>query len=207
VTYVGNRWRRSGRGLYLLAGAVVAAGIVAGGAAWAVSGSSRSAKPGGTSGEFPSSIYPPPASFPDWGVPSGCPSLSGLRGPGANPTEQILPGLSRFGHVSENEDLHLSDRALWPVVRQYWNRPPSVSGVAELTPGDVISQPAAKSEDADAAAKNCGRRTTAKSWAIAVCPRRRSGDAPCSPRQSPGLTEHLLLLNRRGHWLIWFMRP
>ncbi len=153
---------------------------------------------------FPPSIYPAPASFPPWGNPGGCPSLGGVEPPGLGATAQVLPHLSRLGTESIVTDLSLTDRASWPVVRSNWSNEGLPGRVRTLTAADVVSGPAARSPYAGLVRGNCGQRTLDLSWWAAVCP---VGTRPCSLRDAPALTEHFLLVDRRGSWLVWFANP
>lgn len=179
--------------LAILALAVVAAGAV--GIAWKTMGD-------GT--DFPASLYPRPASYPDWGPPSGCPSLDGVDTIGRE-WKDALPVLSKLGTVSEHEDLRLSDRALWPVIRENWSDPARPAPQRTLRPEDVVGGDAAHSLESDLVSRHCGRATLAQSVWIAVCPVRPQGR--CNLSSEPALTEQYLLLRRRGHWLVWWMRP
>jgi len=153
---------------------------------------------------FPPSIYPAPASFPPWANPGGCPSLGGVEPPWLGATAQVLPHLSRLGTESIVTDLSLTDRASWPVVRSNWSNEGLPGRVRTLTAADVVSGPAARSPYAGLVRGNCGQRTLDLSWWAAVCP---VGTRPCSLRDAPALTEHFLLVDRRGSWLVWFAYP
>jgi hypothetical protein len=160
---------------------------------------------GGGGGDFPASVYPSPVSFPNWGPPSGCPSLEGVETPVVAAWRDALPVLSRFGTVSEHEDLRLSDRALWPVVRENWSRGSPPSPRRRLQPEDVVAGPASRSLESGLIARNCGQPTLARSVWIAVCPASRQ--TRCKLSNQPALIEHYLLLRRRHRWLVWWMRP
>ncbi|HEX9311705.1 MAG TPA: hypothetical protein VGA30_02620, partial [Actinomycetota bacterium] len=153
---------------------------------------------------FPPSIYPTAASFPAWGNPGGCPSPDGLEQPEAGAPAQILPHLSRLGTESFDTDLSLADRAYWPILQTTWSSGELPGRVRTLTPEGVVSGPAAESPYAGLVRGNCGRRTLDLSWWVAVCP---VGTRPCSLRDAPALTEHFLLVDRRGSWLVWFAYP
>jgi hypothetical protein len=156
---------------------------------------------------FPPSIYPAARSFPAWGSSGGCASLTGLLPVGRGATGAVLPLLARYAHVSENVDLHLSDRANWPVVRETWShhfKPPRPQPLPLV---DVYGAPAARSPYAGLVRQWCGSRLLQLSWWIAACPREPYPATPCRLRWQNALTGHLFLINRRGHWLIWFTYP
>ncbi|HET7127590.1 MAG TPA: hypothetical protein VFJ93_00770 [Gaiellaceae bacterium] len=171
----------------------IAAAVAASGAVAVTTGAAASPR-------FPASLYPPAASFPAWGPPTGCASIEGVRPIHGNPLPQLLPLLSHFQRVSELHDLQISDRAEWPQVRSAWRHghlkpAPAIT----LRVRDVRSGPARLNPYADLIRTNCGARLLAHSWWIAVCPTGQPRTA-CDP----GLTGHFLFLNRRGHWLLWW---
>jgi hypothetical protein len=153
---------------------------------------------------FPPSIYPSAASFPPWGNPGGCPSLDGVQPPGLRAIAEILPNLSRLGTESIDTDLFLADRAYWPILQATWSTGGLPGRVRTLTAEGVTSGPAARSPYAGLVRGSCGRRTLDLSWWVAVCPVETT---TCSPREAPALTEHFLLVDRRGRWLVWFENP
>jgi hypothetical protein len=158
-----------------------------------------------TPSAFPTAIYPTPASVPSSGAVDGCPSLSGVESrSGSLPLPDILAVLDQFGRVSKERDLQLSDRALWPVVNQDWPNGAKPQSPFQLVPGNVMAGPATRSPYADSISYNCGAQTLAESVWIAVCP---IGSQQCTPDTSPALTEHFFLLNRRSHWLVWWIYP
>jgi hypothetical protein len=154
----------------------------------------------GAAASFPPSIYPQPAKFPRWGLPNGCASLSGVRTPGRRAAAEALPTLARFGRVSREADFRLSDRALWPLVRQSWSH-----GAPSRRPfrrSDVVrSGPGSRSPYAGLIRRNCGRAILARSTWFAVC------GAGAGMACGPATTAHYLLIDRRGRWLVWFLYP
>jgi hypothetical protein len=153
---------------------------------------------------FPPSIYPTPASFPNWGAASGCPSLAGTEAPTGGVTAAVLTTLSQFGTVSENRDLHLSDRALWPVVRETWRVGTRPAPLRRVQRSDVVAASATRSPYAALIRKNCGSATSRRSLWVALCPK---SSRRCRLQNEPARIEHFLLLERRSHWLIWWMHP
>jgi hypothetical protein len=160
-----------------------------------------------TRSQFPPSIYPPPASFPHWGLPIGCPSLKGVTTLSHPDPRPLLTMLGRFDRVSELSDLRDSDRALWRLVRRDWRSARPRRGPVHLSRRDVVFGPGRQSAYAAGVSRNCGRRTLAVSWSVAVCPFNPNRVRPCSLREAPALTSHTLFVRRRGHWLIWFAYP
>ena len=151
------------------------------------------------SGRFPPSIYPLPRYFPAWGSPGGCPSLSGLQTLGPGTRNAAFPTLTRFGRSSLQTDLHLSDRTLWPSLLLEWRHTsgrPVEHGLVSRT--DVVkAHPARRSPYAKLIRHNCGAMTLAHSLEFVICRR------PCYPAERG----YMDLLERRGHWLIWFTYP
>jgi hypothetical protein len=156
---------------------------------------------------FPPSVYPPPTSFPRWGLPIGCPSLDGVPRLEQANLRSMLAVLGRFGEVSETTDLRASDRALWRVIRKDWSVARHRRGVVHLSNRAVVSGPGADSRYAALVRTNCGRPTLASSWAISVCPFDPHRSRTCTARESPALMSHFLFLRRHGHWLVWFAYP
>jgi hypothetical protein len=71
---------------------------------------------GASDAPFPPSIYPKPASFPEWGSPNGCASLKNVAPfDRQQARHQSLQVISEWGQISKWRDLHLSDRAEWPA--------------------------------------------------------------------------------------------
>jgi hypothetical protein len=176
-----------------VASAIAAAGLLAA----AVSAASP---------RFPPSIYPPAASFPHWGPPTGCASLAGVRPPRGNPLPRLLPLLARFQRVNELSDLLMSDRAYWPYVRASWHGAHRLRArpIARLRPRDVVSGPGRRSPYAVLIRRNCGGRLLARSWWVAACPLDIQRTRRCTLREAPALTGHFLFIDRRGHWLLWW---
>jgi len=160
---------------------------------------------GTTPAQDQASIYPRPVSFPDWGPPSGCPSLEGVARAGRHAPSAALAVLSRFGAVSKEEDLRLSDRALWPVVRESWSGGYRPNPPRRLRPRDVVAGAASESPYVGLVENDCGRATVRHSVWVAVCGRGRKH--PCSLSSEPALTTHYLLLDRLGRWLVWWLSP
>jgi hypothetical protein len=110
-----------------------------------------------------------------------------------------FPTLARFGNDSLDADLHLSDRALWPLIRQAWQYSPQNGGAVLRWSNVVQSGPAARSPYADLVRHNCGSAILSRSIWFAVC----GGKGLCGP----ALMGHYFLLERHGHWLVWFQYP
>ncbi len=171
--------------------------------------SSNNATAGGSpNGDaFPPSIYPRPASFPNWGSPNGCASLKNVASSPRNPRRASLRVLSQWGHISKTRDLHLSDRAEWPTVREDWAHGSEHSPPVDLRSNDVVQGPGARSPYANLVRNNCGQPLLDKSWWVAVCPGQDSQQTRCTLRTEPALIEHFMLLSRRRHLLVWFTNP
>jgi hypothetical protein len=119
----------------------------------------------------------------------------------------LLTILGRFGRVSELRDLQDSDRALWRVVRRDWRSAHPRRGPIRLSRKDVVFGPGRRSPYAASVARNCGRRTLAASWSVAVCPFEPRRSKRCSLGEAPATTTHFLFLRRLGRWLVWFEYP
>jgi hypothetical protein len=148
---------------------------------------------------FPPAIYPAPRYFPPWGLGSGCPSLTELRFPGRAAADAAFRTVARFGRVSVQADLHSSDRALWPNVRRGWqHRNGRPIGTRPLTRGNAVgTHPAVRSPYAELIRRNCGVATLKRSFEFVIC------EGACYPATK----NYMDLINRRGHWLVWFVYP
>jgi hypothetical protein len=71
---------------------------------------------------------------------------------------------------------------------------------------DVDIAPAQDSHLADMVETNCGSGVLDGSVWVAVCP--EGSAVPCSIGQgsSPSLINEFLVLNRQGHWLVWYQQ-
>lgn len=141
---------------------------------------------------YPSAIYPPARSFPDWGYPSGCPSLRNVdRLPHHGQPGALRAVTHLNGHRAH--DRRWADRAYWPALR---------SGHRDLDarrPGHHRERNALASGYASLLANNCGRAIVKQSrWIVT---------APGDPRAHPALSRNYFLLRRSGHWLVWFTTP
>jgi hypothetical protein len=155
--------------------------------------STTSARDGG----FSTSIYPPPRNFPNWGLLGGCPSLKGVHPYQRSGESAALRVLLRFGRNSLLSDLRNSDRALWQTIAVDWAQRGS-SKRARNAPIVAHSGSGRSAPDAPLIRTNCGDRILQDSTWFSTCPPRTS--ASCYP----ALRAQFLLLNRRGHWLVWF---
>jgi hypothetical protein len=156
---------------------------------------------------FPPRMYPPPRYFPQWGLPVGCPSLVGVARVRNEPATRLLDIVGRFERVSKEYDQSHADRALWRVVRQYWRSNPSTRGAIRLRLRDVVFGHATAAPQASLVRRNCGKATLERSWWLAVCPIEQHRSRPCSLREAPARTTHLLFIRRYGRWLLWFQMP
>lgn len=156
---------------------------------------------------FPPSIYPRPASFPNWGSPNGCASLKNVASAPHHARHASLRVLSQWGRISRNKDFHLSDRAEWPTVRDNWARRSRHRRPVRLRSKDVVQGRAKHSPYTGLVRNNCGVPILRRSWWVAVCPGPYPRKTRCTLRSDPALTGHFMLLRRRGHWLVWFSYP
>jgi hypothetical protein len=164
-------------GLVLLIGAIVGAG------APLAAGSSR----------FPPSIYPPPVRSRG-GALAACPNPAGLQSFTTSATATAKRSASRYLRVSEVADLHGSDRAWWPLVRQSWrSRKPGKGPGAEAALG---SEPASRSGYAVIVRYSCGQPLVARSLLVTI----GAPNARCVACRS-----QVFFIDRRGRVLIYFV--
>jgi hypothetical protein len=167
-----------------------------------------SAGAGASDNPFPASVYPKPASFPNWGSPNGCASLKHVAAIDRQQARrQSLRVLSQWGQISRSRDLHLSDRAEWPIVKENWKHKSGAGQALDIRSNDVVQGRGKRSPYAGLIRHNCGSRIVRRSWWVALCPGPYPGKGHCTLDTAPARTEHFMLLNRRDHWLVWFTYP
>lgn len=74
----------------------------------------------------------------------------------------------------------------------------------------ALQAPAHESPYAGLIRHNCGLRILKASWWVAVCPGTGTDGSPpgrCTLSTAPALTRYYMLIDRRGHWLVWFLYP
>jgi hypothetical protein len=157
--------------------------------------------PPGSAG-FPVSIYPTPARLVR-SLGERCPNPAGVQRPPATMASKaaaVIDGLGR----SFSSDLRRSDRTYWPQVRASWLAAAgnSAAPVRVGHRGQVHVLYAGRLESHGAGLRaaglagvvraGCGHRTAADTWLIVT------GQA-----SKPGLQREFLLLDRRGHVLVW----
>ena len=177
--------------------AIVVAGLLTGcgsrPAAPAADARSGGADSAASAPHYSRAIYPRARSFPDWGYPSGCPSVSNVgrvrRGASAGALRAI-----RHLNGHRYHDRRWAERAYWPALVAGGHRDLDAS-----RPGHHRGHRARASGYASLLENNCGRAIVRRSWWIAT--------APGDPRTHPGLTRNYFLLRRREHWLLWFTTP
>jgi hypothetical protein len=174
---------------------VVVAGAYAATAGFASAGAGRA---GHLSNPYPAAIYPPASSWPKWGPPGGCASLVGVQRLGPSAASSAV---SAVRHLDGNlaNDRRYGDRAYWPVLKETDSRQaPSKRSRRENNPVRVDAVgPAAKSPYARLVRPWCGSKIAGLSESVTVGP----------GRSEPALDTEYWLIDRRGHWLIWFSNP
>jgi hypothetical protein len=185
----------------LVVAAVAVAVLVAAGAVGHALGQTSSVS-------FPAAVYPPPS--PNrFGLPSAsggtvCPSLDGVVASSAPPVAHLDKVLARWGR-SVVADLQATDRSFWAAVV-------SEEGTAEVSSSarvrgrpsyTSVVQQTSKSDYADLLVNTCGEAVVDQSWELLSCP----GTPNHGCNSEPGLTGHSFFLDRRGHWLLWYVYP
>lgn len=137
--------------------------------------------------QYPARIYPPPVRFPQWGQPGSCASLSGVRQPSSR---QDARARDTVLMLLDDHAQALADRAYWPVLAHQKR--------AHLTAANLLATgPASQSPYAGLIRSRCGAGLVTHSIRVLTGP-------PHSSTSSPALTTEYWVINRRGHWLVWW---
>jgi hypothetical protein len=144
---------------------------------------------------FPLAVYPDRPGPALEHYPGHCPDRAGVQRPTASSRAQTLSVVAGLGRAFST-DLRLSDRAYWPQLRSSWLAGTASSAAA----GRVIYSGPLESRNpgyglADLARivrTACGDRTARDTWVVVLS---RAGE--------PGARSEFLLLDRRGHVLVW----
>ena len=152
---------------------------------------------------FPANVYPPPRSDKVLNLVGDCPNPSGLQPPGPGMSAAALAAVDSLGR-SFRADLRLSDRVYWQQVLTNWREgAPGGSGkvsakarrsVRLLYSGllDSYHQAFGPSDMSRTIRTGCGDRTARDTWMIVE-----------GPLNGPAIQGEFLLLDRRGHILVW----
>ena len=136
---------------------------------------------------FSAAVYPQPLKPANHGgLAFGCPNPRGVQPLGPHSRAGALAAL-RSITGNRRRDRQVADRAFWPNLRDWKHRPAD-----KPDPG---SGPATTSPYRGIARSKCGGAVVNRSWSFVLGPR------------DPGLESTVFLLQRRGHWLIWFEYP
>ena len=154
-------------------------------------GTSAGTPSGATSGSgFPQSIYPAPIAPEHKGAASSCPNPYGverLRARSATGAEAALKSING----NRANDMHYVDPALWSNLPgdPFFRGSGAAYGVVDSRrAGPFI-----------VAVHSCGREILRRSWAITIGPTRGPS------RNSASLPTTYYVLQRHGHWLLWFL--
>lgn len=193
-----------------LAAVVVAATVIGLSAALAQSGPPAAERPTGSppspsessSGLYrpsglSSRIYPPAASFPAWGLASGCPAPAGHDPVSVASAPQVRAAANTLG-ADPATDYRRSDRAFWPVLDSRWVTTSTPAPGPRLTAGNTRIGLATQADVASLLRTRCGAAIVAHSLALVSCPH------TCTAGSSLNRTS--LWLRRHGTWLLWFQQ-
>ncbi|MGH3260628.1 MAG: hypothetical protein ACRDNS_01395 [Trebonia sp.] len=143
---------------------------------------------------YPNTIYPPPVKPRyRWGSLGSCASTNGVTPPGPHAQAQALHTLRQFTYDDVAHDRRYTDRAFWPNLPGFGFRG---SGLSQGT--DRVG-PASRSPYASLVGNNCGAKIVRLSLQITI--------GPTGKHASGALDSYLWLIQRHGHWLLWFSNP
>jgi hypothetical protein len=172
---------------------VVAGAVVLGSAEIASTGAAATQH---ANQDYPPEIYPAPTKHPAWGLSSSCANPAGtnqLEPSAADSSEAAIKDLT--GHA--RHDRRYTDRAYWPELA-HETAPVYVPHAGMV----MTAKPAKSSAYAGLVRNNCGAEIVDRSEQVEVLP---SASSP--KRRTNALTVYYWLLERRGHWLVWFSYP
>jgi hypothetical protein len=137
---------------------------------------------------FPARIYPPPTGHPKWGQPGGCASLAGVVKPAGAKAD--VRAWSAALILLDDNIRNGADRAYWPRLAH--------SKRARLTQRNILAaRPATRSPYAPLIRNNCGAGLVERSISVVIGP-------PHSLTKHPALDSEYWIIDRRGHWLLWW---
>jgi hypothetical protein len=144
---------------------------------------------------FPAGIYPLAESAVVTGLVSHCPDPAGLAPAGSAVRARTIAVVDDLGQ-SFRSDLRLSDRAYWPQAQAGWRAGTAgASGARQVLYSGPLEtrHPESGTPDLGRSVRTaCGNRIARDSWLIVT------GQA-----DEPGQRSEFLLLDRRGHVLLW----
>lgn len=149
---------------------------------------------------FDAKVYPAPASMPDWGFESGCPSPAGLQPLVTSDETAMVEVVNAFGR-DQDADKRASDRAYWPIIERYYQSRPTPSEatggtlVGELTPVDEL--------DLVDLLRRCGSTVLEGSKGLLVCDQ---GLGDCNLGVPGRVRQQQVWIKRQGQLLLWFSK-
>jgi hypothetical protein len=182
-----------------LVGALLAAGVATmfalGPLLQAHSSTGGASRVGSSAPTANAALYPPAASFPSWGLASGCPDARNLDSITVAERADLLAAAGRIGS-GRDASFEVSDQAYWPILKQSTSAETSLGSLAA---DSTEVQSAAASDLSDLLTNNCGTPAVSHSLVLVVCPN------ACSLGQA-ALNDESVWLRRDGVWLRWFER-
>jgi hypothetical protein len=148
------------------------------------------------SARFGPAAYPKPASFPDWGWISGCPSPAGTSEQGSSSTGPVA-AVAKLSD-GRQQALEASDRALWPVVKRAYH----VGDFGPFTNAPLGVFDADRYEKAPIIRSYCGKAVIRASRWVHICAK---GSSSCRVGEGGSLAVDFLVLHRTNRWLVWFV--
>lgn len=138
----------------------------------------------------PVTIYPAPVT-PKHALRTGglCASTDQVSRPGTEFSRRAVAALAKMdGHRAH--DRRYADRAYWPVLDHYDR---SLRKLRQVN--TIVVESASRSGFAEELRKDCGREIVERSVDVRATPR--------SPDYR-GPARNYLMIERHGHWLLWF---
>ncbi|HLE30834.1 MAG TPA: hypothetical protein VI793_22105 [Anaerolineales bacterium] len=149
---------------------------------------------------LPSDIYPSPVPLSGqaaWLDGQLCPNPAGLERADELPLETAREIIMAYFSGGSDTARRVSDPAHWGSMFN------TALSSEQLKPDWFETpQPARAAPYAGMVEAQCGQEVLGVSWWVVYC------YAPCNqPNRSASLANDFFLINRTGHWLVWFMYP
>ncbi len=146
----------------------------------------------------PASVYPPPVKARAGGALAACPNPAGLERFNSTTTKLAIRIAGSYDRISLAHDLHGSDRAWWPQVREMWKSgKPSEEALHDVVYGS--GEPLARNSYAVIVRFSCGQSLVAKSLTVGIGPRQSH------PPYCEACISSMFFVDRRGQALIYYL--
>lgn len=165
---------------------------------------SASTLPGLGADGYPVTVYPRPTASRNHNLLPACPSQQGVaKATRGNVNADAISFVQQYQAISWSNDLHGSDRALWPEIGRAWRSGDAHNATPRRLP-ILYSGALTDRWPSGLGAPNphrwiqtaCGSSLASASWVVVE-----------GPRNGPALQGAFVFLSRNGHTLLYFTYP